>query len=86
MDFISLAESAWQLHRRLSGEDDDFANLSGGGESTASSTGSTHTMGASSYMQDASESLSGASQARPLLSPSAEAELFLLASNFLLCK
>lgn len=87
MDFISLAETAWSFHRQLSGEDDDFAKFSGGGESSSSGAtfvASASTVDASANMQDEGGPLDNA--ARPLLSPSAEAELFLLATNFLLCK
>ena len=98
MDFITIADTAWRLHRRLSsGEDDDFANISGDGDSAAAMT-TTTTNGMmdtslSSMQQQQQGGLTGTSgsmmngdEARPLLSPSADAELFLLATNFLLCK
>lgn len=94
MDFISIADTAWSLHRKLasgnSGEDDDFAEISGGGSdslSSASTSGQTLGLDTSSMhvAQDEIGVLTG-DQTRPFLSPSAEAELLLLATNFLLCK
>ncbi|KAI2507162.1 UAA transporter family [Fragilaria crotonensis] len=92
MDFISIADTAWSLHRKLasgnSGEDDDFAEISGGGSdslSSASTSGQTLGLDTSSIhvAQDEISVLTG-DQTRPFLSPSAEAELLLLATNFLL--
>lgn len=83
MDFITLADSALQLHRKLSGgEDDDFTRLE-----SPSSTSQSNAIYESSQtaMPYDTTTLSEEAQTRPLLSPSAEAELFLLATNFLLC-
>ena len=86
MDFVTLADTAWKLHRKLSGgEDDDFSNLSGGGDSSMSSS-STMDTSHPAIMQQQQADMPVDDQARPFLSPSAEAELFLLATNFLLCK
>jgi hypothetical protein len=90
MDFITIADTAWRLHRRLSssGEDDDFANISGGPDSATAAM--TTTTAAMQQQQGGFTSTSGSmmngDEPRPLLSPSADAELFLLATNFLLCK
>jgi hypothetical protein len=92
MDFISIADTAWRLHRKLgtgsSGEDDDFAEISGSSASLSSASTSGQTLGfdASSIHSQEEISVLNGDQARPFLSPSAEAELLLLATNFLLCK
>jgi hypothetical protein len=89
MDFVTLADTAWKLHRKLSGgEDDDFSNLSGGGDSSMSSSTITMDTSHPAIMQQQQQQadMPVDDQARPFLSPSAEAELFLLATNFLLCK
>lgn len=77
MDFVTVATatSTRNLLRHLVGEDedDDFSHLS-----SSSSSSQSHTVASSgqeSQVMDAD---------RPLLSPAAEAELFLLATNFLL--
>lgn len=96
MDFISIADTAWSLHRKLAtgsnAEDDDFAEISGGSASlssaSASASGQSLGLDAASSMHLSQEEISvlTGDQTRPFLSPSAEAELLLLATNFLLCK
>ena len=73
--------------------DDDFARIDGEYEShpTSSSAGaqqvpSSPSSSSSSYYYGAPEDVTNGSINRPLLSPTAEAELYLLATNFLLCK
>jgi hypothetical protein len=84
MDFISAGTSLWRLNRHLSGKDDDFAAISDG--SSTSYMSSTKTFSPlDESLQETINILDG-EKARPLFSPSAEAELFLLATNFLLCK
>lgn len=75
VDFLDLATSSrWLIERALSQQDDDFAQLDVSSSSAASPT-----------LPDDGYSY-GATETRPVLSKSAEAELYLLATNFLLCK
>lgn len=80
-DFVDLALTSRQLIDRALAADDDFAKIENDtGNNDAGSMG----MGTSSspYYGQAISS----SDATPFLSKSAEAELYLLATNFLLCK
>lgn len=86
MDFITLANTAHDTSRSLlriltetSGEDDDFAHL----ENSGHATGADHTMAAQDSI---GSNAGGADMNRPLLSPTAEAALLELSTNFLLCK
>jgi len=73
VDFLDLATSSrWLIERALSQQDDDFAQLDVSSSSAASPT-----------LPDDGYSY-GATETRPVLSKSAEAELYLLATNFLL--
>ena len=76
MDFLSLADTHRQLLRYLNG-DDDFGRLEN--ENTRGEPAVPLTS------EESYEQLIVEGQEK-LLSPSAEAELFLLATNFLLCK
>ena len=76
MDFFSLVDTHRQLLRHLNG-DDDFGRLEN--ENTREQPAVTLTS------EESYEQLIEEGQEK-LLSPSAEAELFLLATNFLLCK
>jgi hypothetical protein len=71
------------LERRLS-EDDDFSYVSDAANLAQSDPPNKGDFGLGSATSFPVSQ--GESQTRPFLSPSAEAELFLLASNFLLCK
>lgn len=76
-DFIELAASSRHLIERALGEDDDFAKIEndgGGNDSILTQTASAY--GNTYYYTDST----------PLLSKTAEAELYLLATNFLLCE
>jgi hypothetical protein len=75
MDFITLADSHRQLLRHLNG-DDDFGKI----DNESSTQPPLSLTSEESYEQLVLEGQ------EKLLSPSAEAELFLLATNFLLCK
>ena len=76
VDFIDLANGHRQLLQRLlDGGDDDFAKM----ENEYSYSSSSNSM--TSQQSYGSEGTAPA----PLLSKSAEAELYLLATNFLLC-
>ena len=86
MDFITLANTAHETSRTLlriltetAGEDDDFAHL----ENAGHSAGAGSTMGAADSMGG---NAGAADMNRPLLSPTAEAALLELSTNFLLCK
>eukprot|EP00978_Attheya_sp_CCMP212_P039640 scaffold207977_cov55-Attheya_sp.AAC.4 len=88
MDFIDLASSSRALIDRFlaESEDDDFSHLSGGGAShsaapAAVASGAQGTADSAYYGGQTSDD-----ENRPLLSPAAETELFMLATNFLLCK
>lgn len=79
-DFIELATSSRQLIERALAEDDDFAKLDGNDGSGATNSGAFAGVdfpgaGAVAY----------AAESTPILSKTAEAELYLLATNFLLC-
>ena len=80
MDFIALANSHHQLLRHLNG-DDDFGRIDNDGSRSNSITKPPLSL----TSEDSYEQLVVAGKEK-LLSPSAEAELFLLATNFLLCK
>ncbi len=86
MDFISIAESTSlrAVNRYLSQEDDDFSHL----DTTVTSS---HDQGSDSILDMTKKAAALDSdydnlENAPVLSASAEAELFLLATNFLLCK
>lgn len=87
MDFLTLANTAHETSRTLlrilaettSNQDDDFANLENAG----------HDGGAANFVESGTETSSpdGAGmESRPLLSPTAEAALLELSTNFLLCE
>ena len=81
VDFLDVATSSRWIIDRMLGDagDDDFAQL----DTSSSSSGAIHESGAT-YHADASTA--AVTSTRPFLSKSAEAELYLLATNFLLCK
>lgn len=87
MDFINLASTAHETSRYLlrmltesaTGEDDDFAHL----ESVGHAGAADGTIGGADGM---GTTAGGADLNRPLLSPTAEAALLELSTNFLLCK
>ena len=86
MDFVSLAEatSFKAISRYLSSaEDDDFSHL----DTTHTSN---HEFAANDSILEATKSMINTADVEtenaPMLSPAAEAELFMLATNFLLCK
>ena len=74
MDFVEWAETAQWLAGRVLAMDDDFAKLDNYDQPQSSYT----SVGDTSYY---SESVA----ARPFLNKTSEAELYLLATNFLLC-
>lgn len=88
MDFISLAQStSAKAVQRFLEEDDDFPHL----DAQPSSQHGTATMYSDSIIDMTKEAAEFSPtddniENAPFLSPSAEAELFLLATNFLLCK
>ena len=95
VDFVDLADtSRWLLERALKGgqeESDDFVNLEMDTANTgSSSSGSGSGSGGSndgilySLYDTEDSSMYTSTATRPLLSKSAEAELYLLATNFLL--
>ena len=101
MDFIDLANGLNEVtatllrHLTASGSeettagDDDFARIDGEKESASSSSSSSSSPQDSSYYYYSPEDSSSTASTtvnRPFLSPTAEAELYLLATNFLLCK
>jgi hypothetical protein len=87
MDFINLANTAHETSRYLfrvltesaTGEDDDFAHLENVDHTGAAGS----TIGGADGM---GTTAGGADLNRPLLSPTAEAALLELSTNFLLCK
>jgi len=76
-DFVELATSSHQLLGRVLGEDDDFAKIERDGGGAEGGNDSILQQSASSAFY---------TDSTPLLSKTAEAELYLLATNFLLCK
>jgi len=86
MDFVGLAIATNHVHRQvhrflLDKQDDDFSNLAMTSKAAATTTTTTSWEGAApAVVATTGDQL----QPRPLLSPAAEAELFLLATNFLL--
>ena len=92
MDFISIAEStSLKALRRYLQEDDDFSHLD--------TTHTSHHDDGSGYSQQNSDSILDMTKEAaafattddtlehsPIFSASAESELFLLATNFLLCE
>lgn len=83
MDFVSLATASHQFLRQLTtttgGNDsnnDDFTSIAGGGTSSDAST----------MLPQQSSVVGEDSSHAPILSKAAEAELYMLASNFLLCE
>ena len=91
MDFVSLADGSERLVRAAarhlaastSGYDDDGVTPAATATATAAAPLSPEAMPAPSPYSGAGGLAAGES---PLLSPSAEDELFLLATNFLLCE
>ena len=89
MDFISLAQStSAKAVQRFLEEDDDFSHLDA---QPSAQHGATATMHSDSIIDMTKEAAAFSPtddniENAPFLSPSAEAELFLLATNFLLCK
>jgi hypothetical protein len=89
-DFLELAQSSrWLLERALNdnnneNDDDDFAKLD---HSNDNNNNNNIRVGAgeAAFAADATSYYDGAIT-RPFLSKSSEAELYLLATNFLLCK
>jgi hypothetical protein len=84
IDFVDLAESSrWLLERFLGDDNDDFVNLemdsSPGSSASATNTGSSDNILQSFVYEDTMNV-----NTRPFLSKSAEAELYLLCTNFLL--
>lgn len=87
MDFITLANAAHETSRSLlriltDAEDDDFSHLESAGNGDGSPVdgimmGSSDEMGSTAVAADMN---------RPLLSPTAEAALLELSTNFLLCE
>ena len=86
VDFIDLANGHRQLLQRLlDGGDDDFAKMENE-YSYSSSSGIRNDNSNSNSMTSQQQSYGSEGTApAPLLSKSAEAELYLLATNFLLC-
>ena len=88
VDFIDLANShRWLLQRVLDGggaADDDFAKIETGSD-TSSSGQSNNAAQQTYYYNYDTVTINGTTSPAPLLSKSAEAELYLLATNFLLC-
>jgi hypothetical protein len=95
VDFVDLAESSrWLLERALGAtgreESDDFVNLeldpnNAGQEGSSSSSGGGGSTGNILYsFYETEDGAYTSATTRPLLSKSAEAELYLLATNFLL--
>ena len=102
MDFITLASATAPTRKLLrhlagatagaageAGEDDDFAHLAA--DTSNAEAGADYTSGGlygerpgTPYEQQFGGAVPDSSS--PLLSPTAEAELFLLATNFLLCE
>jgi len=85
MDFVSLATATSArkliLRRLGSSEDDDFARIDG----PATHDGAPGATAVTDSDSSPSE-MTAMSGDQPIISPAAEAELFMLASNFLLCK
>ena len=81
MDFISIAEGSHRFLRQLV-EDDDFSKIENDGKESFATA--VPQQGAAIPFDANVDSAVNGNQ--PLLSPTAEAELFLLATNFLLCK
>lgn len=84
VDFVDLAESSrWLLQRFLGDDNDDFVNLEGDGQQAAAAATAAHGGGDNilhTFVYEDSMNV----QTRPFLSKSAEAELYLLCTNFLL--
>jgi hypothetical protein len=78
-DFIELASSSRWLLDRVLGEDDDFAKLEYNEGNNAATPPDDSILNSVPYSNETSGP-------GPFLSKSAEAELYLLATNFLLCK
>jgi hypothetical protein len=90
MDFISIAQStsAEAIQRYLQ-EDDDFSHLDTTHTSHHEGASQQHTSDSILDMTKEAAAFAPADDSPdnpPMLSASAEAELFLLATNFLLCK
>lgn len=80
VDFLDLATtSRWMIQRALGEQDDDFSKI----DSDANSPDNDSIL---TQLQEQSDSTYQSTETRPFLSKSAEAELYLLATNFLLCK
>ena len=80
VDFVDLANGHRYLLGRILDADDDFAKIENDYPSQTTTTGVQYYENPS---QSALDSYIGGST--PVLSKSAEAELYLLATNFLLC-
>ena len=83
VDFLELAStSRWLIDRALRDQDDDIVQLQ------VPSSGAPPENDSILYQMQEQEDVAyyGDAGTRPFLSKSAEAELYLLATNFLLCK
>ena len=79
MDFMDLANWQSSIIRQLSAApDDDFSNLENLSPGAAATSGG--------YTASGSDPSGTLDVSRPFFSQTAEAELYLLATNFLLCK
>jgi len=86
MDFVSIASAVTQAHRFLhanDGDDDMLMDYDASASSSSSSSAKVNDVLSSSSPLMGAQNLSDRSS-RPLLSASAETELYLLATNFLL--
>jgi len=86
MDFVEWAESSrWLLQRVMSVADDDFAKLENDIPNDIPSGSMSNAYTAASYSSPMSTYASEVAT-RPFLNKTSEAELYLLATNFLLCE
>lgn len=85
MDFVSLAEGSHRFLRSLV-EDDDFARIDNDNNNKVVNAAKAVASAAISTAAPGSIVAPDSNSHQPLLSPTAEAELFLLATNFLLCE
>ena len=97
VDFVDLATSSSWLVQRVLGQvvayddEDDFANLEVNNPISSASPYDNMNMANNGGTSGGNAGMGGADsytmvETRPFLSKSAEAELYLLATNFLLCK
>jgi hypothetical protein len=83
MDFVDLANWQSSIIRQLSAApDDDFSNLENLSPGAAAATATS----AGGYPATGTDPTGTLDVSRPFFSKTAEAELYLLATNFLLCK